>query len=210
MSGDAIDFTTSVATHIEPMAGAGLALCVGCLNLARFRYRSRIRDIAEGHLEHLSSVEKYEEVNHWPSVELLERLAKLPDNDAVGEVSSNGAKIEWEYPSEFVYALLFSKHFDRWLCTALAIYCIYVLHVGTVHNAAEQYALAPYNWFAPGTLIIHSSLMIAAVIVPPLLSGVAWFIIARLRRIADKARGIMAKTLAKQAGSASLPDEVKQ
>ena len=74
----------SLAPSLEPIAGAGFALCVGYLNLARFRYRSKIREVARNYLSGLETQDGYEDHSHWPSVDLLSRLANLPDYDPIG------------------------------------------------------------------------------------------------------------------------------
>tara|TARA_R110002167_G_scaffold16027_4_gene63441 strand:- start:102 stop:773 length:672 start_codon:yes stop_codon:yes gene_type:complete len=203
----------SLAPSLEPIAGAGFALCVGYLNLARFRYRSKIREVARNYLSGLETQDGYEDHSHWPSVDLLSRLANLPDYDPIGDkVSSSGIAVPTgdavkadRSISEIVYDFVFSHHLDRHLCLILSAYALFVLQAGTTHLNGHQW-LAPVALFGPNSYGIHASLLILACLAPPSLSLIAWVIISQLKSIAHKASQIVSKGIENKAMRASLPD----
>lgn len=124
------------ASLLEPIAGSAFTLNLVYIGLKRFRYRRKIRSVADEHLQNLTNNgDPLPEVDKQLDVyKQLVSLGSLP-NHAVDEIKD--PILNAKMPAEawgLCYEIIYRKHRDRYISFVSATICAFVLVAGVADS----------------------------------------------------------------------------
>lgn len=149
---------------IEPIAGAGFAMCLAYLALDRFRYRTEVEKAAQSAL---ATLDKEGDGTPDPP-------EAIANNDAMLELKwfarhdCNGFRPQ--HPWTWVYSAIYRRETDKWTIISLAVLAAFVLLSGVGAK------IATWLWSSAitgeGSLGFWFYICLACIVVPPLSVGI--------------------------------------
>lgn len=197
-----------IATSLEPLASAALAINLAYLGLARFRYREKIREAADTQRRVFEPAEKSapENIKSMRYYKQLRELCSLSNHDVDDIPNANReARISngiWSH----VYHHLYRRHLDRYIAYAGAGLSGFTVASAVALNLGT-WSLASYLYGDSGGILWLYGLIVAC-FAPIVLVYVGRKIVLYAAQHAIECREEIEKAMQTGSLSAKLPDDV--